>query len=139
MTAPRVTQLLETALYTDDLTRAAEFYRKTFGFATLIENPRIVALDVGGRDVLLLFKRGATIDRLETPGGTIPPHDGSGPTHFAFGIERGELEEWASRLSAHGIEIESRVEWDRGGVSLYFRDPDGHSVELATRGTWATY
>jgi len=139
VTAPRVTQLLETALYTDDLTRAAEFYRKTFGFATLIENPRIVALDVGGRDVLLLFKRGATIDRLETPGGTIPPHDGSGPTHFAFGIERGELEEWASLLSAHGIEIESTVEWDRGGVSLYFRDPDGHSVELATRGTWATY
>ena len=139
MTAPRVTQLLETALYTDDLARAADFYAKTFGFATLIENPRIVALDVAGRDILLLFKRGATIDRLETPGGTIPSHDGSGPTHFAFGIERGELEAWTSRLSERGIEIESRVEWDRGGVSIYFRDPDGHSVELATRGTWATY
>jgi len=137
--APRVTQLLETALYTDDLGRAADFYRNTFGFPTLIENPRIVALDVAGRDVLLLFKRGATIDQLETPGGTIPPHDGSGPTHFALGIERGELEDWVARLAQHGITIESRVEWERGGVSLYFRDPDGHSVELATRGTWATY
>ena len=139
MTPPRVTQLLETALYTDDLTRAAEFYRSLFGFGTLVENPRIVALDVAGRDVLLLFKRGATINPLESPGGTIPPHDGTGPTHFAFGIEHAELEGWAGRLAAHGIVIESRVEWDRGGVSLYFRDPDGHSVELATRGTWATY
>lgn len=139
MTLPRVTQLLETALYTDDLPRAAEFYKNLFGFGTLVENPRIVALDVAGRDVLLLFKRGATIKPLESPGGTIPPHDGTGPTHFAFGIEHGELDEWEGRLSAQGIMIESRVEWDRGGVSLYFRDPDGHSVELATRGTWATY
>lgn len=134
-----VTQLLETALYTDDLTRTADFYRSLFGFATLVESPRIVALDVVGRDVLLLFKRGATLEPLESAGGIVPPHDGSGPTHLAFGIERADLDEWASRLSALGISIESRVEWDLGGVSLYFRDPDGHSVELATRGTWATY
>ena len=139
MTPARVTQLLETALYTDDLARAADFYRSLFGFATLVENPRIVALDVVGRDVLLLFKRGATLTPLESAGGTIPPHDGSGPTHLAFGIEREEVDEWASRLSALGVVIESRVEWELGGVSLYFRDPDGHSVELATRGTWATY
>jgi len=139
VTSPRVTQLLETSLYTDDLTRAAEFYRSLFGFGTLVENPRIVALDVAGRDVLLLFKRGATVNPLASPGGTIPPHDGDGPTHFAFGIEYEELEAWASRLAAQGVDIESRVEWDGGGVSLYFRDPDGHSVELATRGTWATY
>lgn len=139
MTPSRVTQVLETALYTDDLPRAAEFYKRVFGFETLVANPRIVALDVAGRDVLLLFKRGATLVALESAGGTIPPHDGSGPTHFAFGIERGEIDEWASRLSALGVAIESKVEWDLGGVSLYFRDPDGHSVELATRGTWVTY
>jgi catechol 2,3-dioxygenase-like lactoylglutathione lyase family enzyme len=139
VTPPRVTQLLETALYTDDLARAADFYRNLFGFATLVESPRIVALDVVGRDVLLLFKRGATLRPLESAGGTVPPHDGSGPTHLARGLERGELDERATRLSALGVGIESRVEWDLGGVSLYFRDPDGHSVELATRGTWATY
>ena len=26
-----------------------------------------------------------------------------------------------------------------GGTSLYFRDPDGHSVEIATPGVWETY
>ena len=35
--------------------------------------------------------------------------------------------------------IESEVNWDRGGTSIYFRDPEGHSVELATPGVWEVY
>jgi len=136
---PRVTHVLETALYAEDLARSAEFYRRTFGFEALVDTPRLVALDVGGRDVLLLFQRGATAEGLETDSGWIPPHDGSGPTHFAFAIEREDLEKWAQRLAALDIAVESRVEWERGGSSLYFRDPDGRSVELVTPGTWATY
>jgi catechol 2,3-dioxygenase-like lactoylglutathione lyase family enzyme len=31
------------------------------------------------------------------------------------------------------------MNWARGGKSLYFRDPDGHLVELVTPGVWATY
>jgi len=31
------------------------------------------------------------------------------------------------------------VKWPRGGTSLYFRDPAGHLVELATPGLWSTY
>ncbi|MBB4053673.1 catechol 2,3-dioxygenase-like lactoylglutathione lyase family enzyme [Devosia subaequoris] len=29
--------------------------------------------------------------------------------------------------------------WDRGGKSLYFRDSDGHLIELGTPGIWRTY
>jgi catechol 2,3-dioxygenase-like lactoylglutathione lyase family enzyme len=50
-----------------------------------------------------------------------------------------ELPAWEAQLDAWGIAIESRVTWDRGGQSLYCRDPDGRSLELATPGTWATY
>jgi catechol 2,3-dioxygenase-like lactoylglutathione lyase family enzyme len=42
-------------------------------------------------------------------------------------------------LAEHGVGIESEVQWDLGGTSLYFRDPDGHSVELATPGVWPIY
>lgn len=136
---PRVTQVIETGLYADDVMHAADFYRKVFGFETLVSSPRLVALDVTGRDVLLIFKRGGTTKGLETAGGVIPPHDGSGPSHFAFAIEKGDIDRWAGHLEALGVEIESRVTWERGGTSLYFRDPDGHSVELVTPGTWATY
>jgi catechol 2,3-dioxygenase-like lactoylglutathione lyase family enzyme len=49
------------------------------------------------------------------------------------------VEPWRARLEAAGVPIESRVTWPRGGESLYVRDPDGHSVELLTRGLWTIY
>ena len=39
-----------------------------------------------------------------------------------------------SGLPTEGIAIEGRTKWPRGGESIYFRDPDGHLVELATPG-----
>ncbi len=135
----RVRGILETALYVEDLARASAFYREAFGFAVLVENERIIALDVSGLSVLLLFRRGATVGGITTPRGIVPSHDGSGPMHFAFSIAKEDLAQWEAHLESCGVVIESRVEWERGGVSIYFRDPDGHSVELVTEGTWATY
>lgn len=97
------------------------------------------AYDVAGRGVLLLFVRGGTLEPVETPGGTIPPHDGSGPFHVAFAIHETQLAPWKAHLSVHGVPIESTTDWPRGGQSLYFRDPDGHLLELATPGLWKGY
>lgn len=71
--------------------------------------------------------------------GTLPPHDGAGPLHMAFAITADELAAWDAHLRAHGIEIEGRMVWERGGASLYFRDPDGHMLEVATPGLWRIY
>lgn len=136
---PKVSGILETGVYADDLGRTAEFYKRVFGFSALVDTPRLCALDAGERSVLLIFQRGATADGLKTDRGWIPPHDASGPSHFAFAIESVDLESWVAHLESNGVEIESRVTWDRGGTSVYFRDPDNHSVEIVTRGTWATY
>ena len=136
---PTITRILETALYVEDLPRATAFYRDVLGLAVMREGARLVAIDAGRGTVLLLFQRGATTEGLRFPSGWIPPHDGSGPAHFAFAIETDELEAWAARLTQHDVAIESRVVWSAGGVSLYFRDADGHSVELATPGVWPTY
>ena len=136
---PRVRGLLETSLYVDDLRRARDFYTGLFGFPVLTEDERLCALDLAGGAVLLLFRKGETSEPVRIPGGIIPPHDGAGHLHFAFAIDREELPRWEDRLRAEGIEIESRTTWPRGGVSVYFRDPDGHLVELATPGVWATY
>jgi catechol 2,3-dioxygenase-like lactoylglutathione lyase family enzyme len=138
-TIPKTHGLLETAIYVDDLQRAAEFYRRLFGFETLLESERLIALDVAARSVLLLFKRGATREPFETPGGVIPGHDGSGPSHFAFSIEKDDLENWKQRLESEGVAIESIVTWDGGAKSIYFRDPDNHAVELITPGFWRIY
>jgi catechol-2,3-dioxygenase len=135
---PRVQRILETALYCADLAQTAAFYQQLLNVTPMLSGDRLVALDAGQGTVLLLFQHGNS-GALETPGGLVPGHDGSGPVHIAFAIERGNLSVWESRLAHLGIDIESRVHWAGGGTSLYFRDPEGRSVELATPGIWPTY
>jgi catechol 2,3-dioxygenase-like lactoylglutathione lyase family enzyme len=136
---PKLDRVIETALYVDDLERAARFYEQVLGLDMLTGDARFRAYDVGGLNVLLLFRRGATLETVRLPGGTIPPHDGRGPLHVAFAIEAEELSRWERQLGAHGVAIEGRTDWSRGGHSIYFRDPDGHLLELATPGLWAIY
>jgi catechol 2,3-dioxygenase-like lactoylglutathione lyase family enzyme len=135
---PRVRRILETAIYCADLAQTADFYQQLLGGTPMLSGDRLVALDAGSGTVLLLFQRGNS-GALETPGGLVPGHDGSGPVHLAFAIEAGQLGSWESRLAHLGIDIESRVTWQGGGTSLYFRDPEGRSVEFATPGIWPTY
>jgi catechol 2,3-dioxygenase-like lactoylglutathione lyase family enzyme len=135
--APKLNGVLETALYVDDLERAARFYEDVLGLAALTSDSRFRAYDVGGRSILLLFQRGATLETVTLPGGTIPPHDGHGALHIAFAVD--DLAAWELRLSESGIPVEGRTVWPRGGYSLYVRDPDGHLLELATPGLWAIY
>jgi catechol 2,3-dioxygenase-like lactoylglutathione lyase family enzyme len=136
---PKLDRVIETSLYVDDLDRAARFYEEVLGLAVLTSDARFRAYDVGGRSVLLVFRRGHTLETVRMPGGTIPPHDGHGPLHIAFAIGAEELGSWEARLAAHRVAIEGRTHWTRGGVSIYFRDPDGHLLELATPGLWAIY
>ena len=136
---PRIDRVVETGIYVTDLPRAVTFYEELFGFPRLFFDDRLCAFDVGGESVLLVFRQGGTPAPVEMPGGVVPPHDGSGPVHFALGIDEAEFDDWEQALRRSGIEIESRINWPRGGKSLYFRDPDGHSLELVTRRCWATY
>jgi catechol 2,3-dioxygenase-like lactoylglutathione lyase family enzyme len=135
---PKLDRVLETALYVDDLDRAAAFYAELFELAPLYGDERLRAFAVG-TSVLLLFRRGASLETMTMPGGTIPPHDGSGPVHVAFAIAADELVPWEERLRDRGITVEGRTDWRRGGRSIYFRDPDGHLLELATPGLWRNY
>jgi catechol 2,3-dioxygenase-like lactoylglutathione lyase family enzyme len=136
---PSLTSVLETSLYVDDLDRASHFYEETFGLTCIQSDERLRAYSVGDRSVLLLFKRGASNRVTQLPEGKLGPHDGSGPLHLAFSISAEDLPTWEKLLVARGIAIETRIRWPRGGTSIYFRDPDNHSVELATPGVWSIY
>ena len=134
----RIRRILETVLYCDDLARTAAFYQILLGASPMLSGDRLVAIDAGEGTVLLLFQRGNS-GPLNAPGGLVPGHDGGGPVHLAFAIDATDIDAWSTRLAQLGIDIESRVTWERGGLSLYFRDPDGRSVELATPGLWPSY
>jgi catechol 2,3-dioxygenase-like lactoylglutathione lyase family enzyme len=96
-------------------------------------------LQLPGVQVLLLFLKGSSATMVTRPGGSIPPHGGKGQLHLAFAIPSPDLEVWRARLQSHGVSIEGEMIWPRGGTSLYFRDPDGHLVELAMPGVRSVY
>jgi catechol 2,3-dioxygenase-like lactoylglutathione lyase family enzyme len=136
---PPLNGVLETSLYVDDLRRSVAFYRGLFELEVLTEDGRFCALAVAGRQVLLLFRKGLSAAPSVRPGGTLPGHDGGGRLHLAFAVAAADLPAWEERLRNQGVAVESTVTWPRGGRSLYFRDPDGHLLELATPGVWAIY
>ena len=136
---PSLTGVLETSLYVDDLDRASRFYEETFGLTRIEGDDRFRAYNVGGRSVLLLFRRGASNHVTQLPEGKLGPHDGTGPLHLAFSITAEALPAWEKLLVERGIAIETRIQCPRGGTSIYFRDPDNHLVELATPGVWSIY
>lgn len=146
-TVTSVSRLLETAVYVEDLERSARFYQEVFGLAPIVgttlemqtQSPVLRPLHIPGGQVLLLFLRGSTAATAVLPGGTIPPHGGSGRLHLAFAVSGADLEAWRERLRTYGVAIEGEMSWPRGGKSLYVRDPDGHLVELATPGLWSIY
>src|ERR1700683_2716026 len=135
----KINGVVETAIHVEDVARSAEFYEGLFGLRRLAGDDRFCALEIPGNAVFLLFRKGGTPQPVPTPGGIIPPHDGSGRMHFAFKISTGWLDACARELKERGIAIESRVDWPRGGTRLYFRDPDEHLVELITPGCWENY
>ncbi|UVF19254.1 VOC family protein [Microvirga terrae] len=136
---PTLTRVLETALYVAYLDRSATFYGSVLGLFCIHEDHRMRAYDVGDNSVLPLFPRGGSLQPIETPGGSIPPHDGHGPMHVAFSIPQDESEEWQPHPTDAGVALEGRTGWRRGDVSVCFRDPDNHLLEIATPGLWIGY
>jgi catechol 2,3-dioxygenase-like lactoylglutathione lyase family enzyme len=130
---PKTNGILESSLYVSDVPRSVRFYQEIFGFTVIKEfGERGCAMHADASQVLLLFKKGAS-RTIQSP------HDGDGELHIAFAVASAELANWESWLRTKQIEVEEKRNWELGGWSLYFRDPDRHLIELATPGTWSVY
>jgi catechol 2,3-dioxygenase-like lactoylglutathione lyase family enzyme len=117
------------------LERSAAFYRDTLGLRLVEES--VNQDDPSARHFYFGDAHGApgtVITCMEYPQmeeGAV----GRGSTHhFAFAVETAEeLEGWRSYLESRGIGCTQAL--DRTYFrSIYLRDPDGHIVEIATRG-----
>jgi catechol 2,3-dioxygenase-like lactoylglutathione lyase family enzyme len=127
----RVEQVLETAVYADDVAAAEAFYASVLGLEVIGRGAGRHVFFRCGPGVFLVFDPSATLQ-----GGELPPHGARGPGHVAFVLEPTETDAWRDRLRAAGVAIELNYVWPNGGRSLYFRDPAGNLVELATRRVW---
>jgi catechol 2,3-dioxygenase-like lactoylglutathione lyase family enzyme len=125
----KVHRVLETSLYAQNLDAAERFYT------------RVLGLEVYSRveDRHVFFRCGSAMLLVFNPDKTEQEEDWHGCRgrgHVAWAIPSHELEEWRQWLRAADVPIYSEVSWPKGGHSLYFRDPAGNSLELATLPTW---
>ena len=106
---PQIDGILESSLYVSDVPRSVRFYQEMFGFTVIADfGERGCAMRAGMRQVLLLFKKGAS-RAIQSP------HDGDGELHIAFAIPSTELTNWESWLQTRGIEVEEKRQWELGG------------------------
>ncbi len=133
---PEPPDILEAAIYADDLDAAERFYGKVLGFRKITR--------VGDRHVffrfrntvLLVFNASETRRPSGNPDLPVPPHGMTGDGHVCFAASPGDLDQWAGVFLAHSIAIEADFRWPNGCRSIYVRDPSGNSVEFAERGLW---
>lgn len=132
----RLTGLHHLTAIVRDLDRTTAFYRDLLGLRLVREGASDD--DPGARHFWFALGDGASpghlLSFLEYP--AMPPATtGTGAVqHFAFTVESADEQvAWRDYLRERGVECTEVFE--RGGFrSIYLRDPDGHIVEVATRG-----
>lgn len=129
--------ILESALYVADLDAAEAFYADILGLERIARVEGRHVFFRCGEGILLLFKPDAT-SRPPAPDARlpVPPHGAKGDGHLCFRATGDEIDRWKAHLKARGIAIEADFEWPQGGRSIYFRDPDGNSLEFAEPRLW---
>jgi catechol 2,3-dioxygenase-like lactoylglutathione lyase family enzyme len=110
-------ELVEIALFTDDVEAADAFYAGLVGASAAAEWPG-GAIFAAGSAKILVHERAAAME-----GG--PPNE----DHFALSVE--DLDETCAGLAATGHVFLVGPRDYPWGRSAYLRDPDGRLVELA--------
>jgi len=127
---PRISGILETALYVADLDRAERFYRDVLALRQIGKEPGRHVFFRLGSGVLLLFRADRT-----RQAGSLPSHGADGEIHVCFLVSPADYETWKRHIQGHEIAIQREVAWPQGR-SFFFRDPDGNLLELADADIW---
>ncbi|KAL2150122.1 hypothetical protein VTH82DRAFT_7798 [Thermothelomyces myriococcoides] len=139
---PKLGHIVETILYTSDLGKLSAWYKDVLGLEPFIELPAVIGFSLPNDTILLLFDRAMTTQDKVSEAGVIPKHgaDTGLGQHIAFSCANAsELAEWEKHFQEKGVEIAGRMEWEKGGKSVYVRDCEGHLIEIMTRGVWVVY
>ena len=110
MTRPKLTGVLETALYVDDVARSGRFYQTVFGMAQLSEDKAYRIQRFGQQRTLVSI-------RQEEPPGMVD--------HFAIAVENFSRDAVTKELARHGLTPQENVQF-----GFHIKDPDGVNVQI---------
>jgi catechol 2,3-dioxygenase-like lactoylglutathione lyase family enzyme len=106
-------------LHCQDVARSKKFYTEVLGMSVYREGGGQVFLHAGGQGMALFERHGGE-----------PVATGSDLNHLAFNVAEGSYESLKGELERHGVAVGGRPGEDR---CIYFRDPDGHRLQLMFR------
>jgi len=119
-----MTKLNHIGVYVKDLDRSTKFYKDLFGFPVVNRftsgEAKIVMLDIGG----------GLLELIQRPGSPVTPPQGNW-SHVA--LHEPDFDKRVMRLEKMGLELR-KVTRDNGEKLCFFKDPDGHMIELMEKG-----
>ena len=110
-------------IYVSDLERSIRFYQEIFGF------PLHKRLRVGDVQAAFLDVKGTYLEVVEKPGEPKGAPAGAW-SHIAFYVD--DFDGMVSKLEGMGLKLE-RITLPDGTRIVFFKDPDGHDVEIDER------
>ena len=106
-------------LHVDDVERSKKFYTEILGMTVYREDDGQVFLHAGQQGIALFRKPG-----------NAPLVAGQDLNHLALNVATGTYETLKAELEQRGVPVSGRPGDDR---CIYFRDPDGHRLQLMVR------
>jgi catechol 2,3-dioxygenase-like lactoylglutathione lyase family enzyme len=114
-----------------DLARSTAFYRDVLGCELMNQN-KIMSFFRTGDDMFVLTK----FDRYVCPNPAQPPDRDTTLFHHAFLVDDADYDQAVAQLEREGVPTWNCTAMGHstfpGRRHIYFNDPDGNSVELAT-------
>ncbi len=124
-------QIKETCLYVKNLRKTMAFYQDLLGLKTVsyVKDSHIY-FQVGSSMLLCFLSKAAKQAENQ------PMHYGYGKNHLALEVEQADFDGLKETIEYAEIEIEKEYVTERGVRGFYFRDPDGHLIEIIEPGLW---
>lgn len=140
---PRIGPLDHVTIPVHDLEEACRFYCDVLGglllmridndFFRKVGRPAYDANAQGVFHASILFGGPTRVDLFQQNYGQAAPNQGH--PHYAFRVRPADLPKWKAKLDSLGIPCDGPLQLGPPGqASLYFNDPFGNHLELATMG-----
>ena len=113
--------LTHLAISVSDLSRTLKFYQHVFDMEVMYHEKDMIQLTTPGCNDILVFEKSAKKKFITE----------AGIAHFGFRLRKAaDIEQMHQKISEAGGEILEKGEFLPGSPYIFFKDPDGYTIEV---------